>query len=58
MLLMLVLLNNNTSLEPADANTLAGQIMQGEQVSDNGYTYAMEIISAQDHMVCVSINAE
>ena len=58
MLLMLVLLNNNTSLEPADANTLAGQIMQVEQVSDNGYTYAMEIISAQDHMVCVSINAE
>lgn len=58
MLLMLVLLNNNASLEPADANTLAGQIMQGAQVSDNGYTYAMEIISAQDHMVCVSMNAE
>lgn len=58
MLLMLVLLNNNSALDPADANTMAGQIMGGEQVSDNGYTYAMEIISAQDHTVCVSINAE
>lgn len=58
MLLMLVLLNNNSALEPADANTLTGQIMKGEQVADNGYTYAMEIISAQDHMVCVSITAE
>lgn len=58
MLLMLVLLNNNSSLDPADANTLTGQIMQGEVVSDNGYTYAMEIVSVQDHTVCVIITAE
>ena len=58
MLLMLVLLNNNSSLDPADANTMTGQIMQGEVVSDNGYTYAMEIVSVQDHTVCVSITAE
>lgn len=58
MLLMLVLLNNNASLDPADANTLAGQIMAGTQISDNGYVYAMEIISAQDHTVCVSITAQ
>jgi len=58
MLLMLVLLNNNTALDPADANTLTAQIMQGEQVTDNGYIYAMEIISPQDHTVCVSITAE
>ena len=58
MLLMLVLLNNNASLDPADANTLAGQIMSGEQISDNGYAYAMEIISPENHTVCVSITAE
>lgn len=58
MLLMLVLLNNNSALAPADANTLTSQIMSGNAVSNNGYTYAMEIISAQDHMVCVSITAE
>lgn len=58
MLLMLVLLNNNSALEPADANTLCGQIMGGEQISDNGYTYAMEILSAENHTVCVSITAE
>lgn len=58
MLLMLVLLNNNADLEPADANTLAGQVMQGEQVTDNGYAYAMEIVSVENHTVCVSITAE
>ena len=58
MLLMLVMINNNSALDPADANTLTGQIMKGEQVTDNGYTYAMEITSAEDHMVCVSITAE
>lgn len=58
MLLMLVLINNNAELEPADANTLCSQIMSGEQVSDNGYTYAMEIISVENHTVCVSITAE
>jgi len=58
MLLMLVLINNNAELEPGDANTLCGQIMSGEQVTDNGYTYAMEIISVENHTVCVSITAE
>ena len=58
MLLMLVLINNNAGLEPTDANTLCGQIMGGEQVSDNGYTYAMEITSVENHTVCVSITAE
>lgn len=58
MLLMLVLINNNAELEPGDANTLCGQIMSGEQVTDNGYTYAMEIVSVENHTVCVSITAE
>ena len=58
MLLMLVLLNNNSSLEPADANTLTGQIMSGEQITDNGYLYAMEILSVENHTVRVNITAE
>ena len=58
MMLMLVILNNNSALEPADANTLTMQIMQGAEVTDNGYTYAMEIISVENHTVCVSITAE
>ena len=58
MLLMVVLLSNNASLDPADANTLTAQIMSGNPVSDNGYTYAMQIISVEDHTVCVSITAE
>ena len=58
MLLMLVMINNNSQLDPAGANTLCGQIMGGQQVSDNGYTYAMEITSVENHTVCVSITAE
>lgn len=58
MLLMIVLINNNAELAPEDASTLVSQIMSGNQVSDNGYTYAMEIVSVADHTVCVSITAE
>jgi len=58
MLLMLVLINNNAALAPADANTLCAQIMSGNSVSDNGFTYIMEITSVENHTVCVSITAE
>lgn len=58
MLLMVVLINNNAALAPEDASELTSQIMSGNQVSDNGYTYAMEIVSVEDHTVCVSITAE
>lgn len=58
MLLMIILINNNSGLAYEDANTLAGQIMSGIPTADNGYTYSMEIISAQDHKVGVSITAE
>ena len=54
----LVFLTNNSQLDPAGANTLAGQIMGGQTVTDNGYTYAMEITSVENHTVCVSITAE
>jgi len=58
MLLMILTLNNNSSLSPEDANTLAGLIMSGNAVTDNGYTYAMEIVSVEEHRVCISITAE
>lgn len=58
MLLMIVLINNNASLDFNDANVLSSQIMSGNPVSDNGYTYAMEIVSVENHTVCVSITAE
>ena len=58
MTLMLIILNNNSALETEAANTLATQIMSGETVSDNGFTYAMEVVSVEDHRVCVSITAE
>ena len=58
LLLMIILVNNNSGLAYEDANTLVSQIMRGEQAADNGYTYSMEIISAQDHKVGISITAE
>ena len=58
MLLMIVLMNNNAQLSPEDASALTTQIMSGNQVSDNGYTYAMAIVSPADHTVCVSITAQ
>lgn len=58
MMLMIILINNNASLNYTDANTLTTQIMSGNQVTDNGYTYAMEIVSVENHTVRVSITAE
>ena len=58
MMLMIVLINNNASLDYNDANTYAAAIMQGEVVTDNGYSYAMQIQSVENHTVLVSITAE
>lgn len=58
MLLMIIAINNNSELAPEDANTLAAQIMSGNPVSDNGYSYQMEILSVEDHTVRVTITAE
>ena len=58
MMLMIILINNNASLDYNNANTLTAQIMSGNQVTDNGYTYAMEIVSVENHTVRVSITAE
>lgn len=56
-LLMILAINNNSGMAPEDANTLAGHVMAGNGVNDNGYAYAMEIVSKEDHRVCVSITA-
>ena len=58
MMLMLVAMNNNTQISSEEANALATEIMRGNRVSNNGYTYAMEILSAEDHTVRVNITAE
>jgi hypothetical protein len=57
-LLMLMAMTNNSDWTNDSVNTLADQIMGGETVSDNGYTYSMEIISPLEHTVCVHIVAE
>lgn len=57
-LLMLVTLTNNGEMDPTSANELAGKIMGFETVTDNGYTYALEIISKEDHTVVLTITAE
>lgn len=57
-LLMLIAMTNNSGWDNDSVNALAKQIMGGESVNDNGYTYAMEIISPETHTVVVHIVAE
>ena len=57
-LLMLMAMTNNSSWESTALNNLCQQIMGGQTVSDNGYTYSMEILSAATHTVAVNILAE
>ena len=58
MFLMIVAMNNNSAMSPEYANTMAAQIMTGNTVTDNGYTYSMGILSAEDHTVYVDITAD
>jgi len=57
-LLMLMAMTNNSGWDNDSVNDLAKRIMAGESVSDNGYTYTMEIISPETHTVAVHIVAE
>ena len=57
MLIMLLLINNNSSMDFDTANQLASQIMKGDEVADNGYTYHMKIMSLADQMVRLTIVA-
>jgi len=57
-LLMLLVMNHNDTLDVESAGNLAGQIMSGVTVSDNGFTYDMAITSIADQMVRLDIIAE
>ena len=57
-LLMLMAMTNNSAWESESLNALANGIMGGESLTDNGYTYTMEIISTATHTVVVHIEAE
>ena len=58
MLLMLTMITNNTALELDAANTMCGQIMNGNPATDNGYDYQMAITSVENQTVRVEIIAK
>lgn len=57
-LLLMIAMTNNGGWQTDAVNALCQQIMAGESVTDNGYSYTMEILSAEDHTVAVHIVAE
>ena len=57
-LIMLMAMTNNSDWDNAALNDLAAKVMRGESVTDNGYTYVMEIISPITHTVALHIEAE
>ena len=57
-LIMLIALNNNSDWSNESVNDLATKVMSGETVTDNGYSYTLEIVSAITHTVALHIVAE
>lgn len=57
-LIMLMAMTNNSEWDNTAMNALAKQVMGGETVTDNGYSYTMEIISSATHTVALHIVAE
>ena len=57
-LIMLMAMTNNADWDNATVNELAKQVMAGETVTDNGYSYTMEILSSVTHTVALHIEAE
>ena len=57
-MLMLMAMTNNSEWTSENMNALAQGIMQGETLTDNGYTYNMQILNAALHTVSVDIIAE
>ena len=57
-LIMLMAMTNNADWDNTALNDLAAKVMNGEAVTDNGYTYVMEIISSITHTVALHIEAE
>lgn len=56
--LMLMAMTNNQDWNNDAVNALAKQIMAGETVTDNGYSYTMQIVDVATHTVAVNIVAE
>lgn len=57
-LLMLMAMTNNADWDNQRVNDLASQVMAGQTVTDNGYSYSMQILSVQTHTVAVNIVAQ
>ena len=57
-LLLMIVMTNNSSWDTEGINALCKQIMDGQTVTDNGYSYTMEIQSVESHTVVVHIVAE
>lgn len=57
-LLMLIALTNNSQMDPTTANEVASSVMGFDIVADNGYLYALEIVSKEDHTVALTITTE
>ena len=57
-LIMLMAMTNNSDWDNESVNALAKAVMSGESVTDNGYTYTMEILSPITHTVGLYIVAE
>lgn len=57
-LVMLMAMTNNSQWDNASLNELATKVMSGETVTNNGYSYTMEIISSITHTVALHIVAE
>ncbi len=57
-LIMLMAMTNNADWNNEQINALAKQVMSGETVTDNGYSYVLEILSAANHTVALHITAE
>ena len=57
-MIMLMMMTNNAEWTNDHVNALAQQVMGGETVTDNGYSYTLEIISPITHTVALHIEAE
>ena len=57
-LLLLMAITNNSSWDNTAVNDLCQKIMGRQPVSDNGYSYSLEILSTATHTVALNIVAE
>lgn len=58
LLVALLAITNNSDLTAESATQIASQIMDGAEVTDNGYVYQLSITSVEDHTVQLIITAQ